>query len=96
MPFNALRASAFTRATCSMATCTFCLNSSGEFGSTRVDPVVVVVVTPVVSWDRLGKDDEVELKLDECPGIDARLEKADAVEDWDWDAWGVPKDDADG
>lgn len=51
MPFNALRASAFTRATCSMAICTFCLNNSGEFGSTRVDPevVVVVLVAPVVS-----------------------------------------------
>lgn len=42
MPFNALRASAFTRATCSMATCTLCLNSSGEFGSARVDVELAV------------------------------------------------------
>jgi hypothetical protein len=42
MPFNALRASASTRATCSMAICMFCLKSSGEFGSARVELVAVV------------------------------------------------------
>ena len=42
MPFNALRASASTRATCSNAICMFCLKSSGEFGSTSVELVVVV------------------------------------------------------
>ena len=57
MPFSALRAWAFTRATCSMAICIFCLNSSGEFGSTRVD------VDEVVSCERLGNDDEAG-KLD--------------------------------
>ena len=40
-----------------MAICIFCLNSSGVFGSTRVD------VDEVVSCERLGNDDEAG-KLD--------------------------------
>ena len=41
-----------------MAICIFCLNSSGEFGSTRVD------ADEVVSCERFGNDDEVG-KLDD-------------------------------
>ena len=57
-----------------MASCTCCLNTSGEFGSTRV------VVVEVDSCERPGKDDG---KFNDEIGRESAV-----VED-DWDACGV-------